>query len=132
MNDEEFALNEIPATSDASPVCNLDYLTQWTSGNKTMMRKIMESFLNEIVVELKEIQDAISEKNYELIARLAHKNKTTISIMGVSSLIPILKKMEELANNQGDIEEIMQLNEKINLISQKAIDEVNCIKYQFE
>ncbi|MES2286452.1 MAG: Hpt domain-containing protein [Bacteroidota bacterium] len=104
--------------------CDFSYLSEMMGGKKNLMLGIMDAFLEQIPEELGSINDAVTNTNYPKIKNVAHTMKSTVSIMGIYSLEPILKEMEALGASIGDIEKIRTLNLELNLICKKAIEEV--------
>jgi HPt (histidine-containing phosphotransfer) domain-containing protein len=105
-------------------VCDLKYLTEMMGSKKNLIKGIMDAFLEQVPDELKSINDAIPKADYASIKVFSHTMKSSVSIMGVSKLTPILQEMEDLANKATDIEKIIELNEKLNLICKQAIEEI--------
>ena len=112
-------------------VCDLKYLTEMMGGKKHLIKGIMDSFLVQIPEELKAINDAILQVNYSVIKNFTHTMKSSVSILGVSMLIPVLKEMEELAASAMNIEKINELNQELTLICHLAIEEVLRDKEKF-
>jgi hypothetical protein len=51
--------------------------------------------------------------------------RSSVSILGISILAPILKEIEELSTPLSlSIEKIKELNQKLNLICKQAIEEI--------
>lgn len=113
-------------------VCDLNYLTEMMGNKNHLINGIMDAFLTQIPEELKSINDAIIKEDYKTIKIFAHTMKSSVSIMGVSSLTPVLREMESLATiapnssvpSNTNIEKIKELNEKLNLVCQQAIEEI--------
>jgi len=76
-------------------VCNLNYLSGLMGGKEHLIKKIMDTFLIQVKEELDSINDAILKKDYITIKNLAYTMKSSVSIMGISALIPILQEMED-------------------------------------
>lgn len=112
-------------------ICNISYLTEMVHGNKTLMKEIIDEFQVQISEELKRINDAVENTNYQVIKNLAHTMKSTVSIMGVTILTPVLNEMEDLAKNANDIEKIKILVITLNIICKKIIDEVASNKHKY-
>lgn len=104
--------------------CDFSYLSEMMGGKKSLIIGILDAFLEQIPEELISINEAVTKTNYAIIKNVAHTMKSTVSIMGIYSLEPILKEMEELGATTGSIEKIRELNLKINSICKKAIEEV--------
>lgn len=105
-------------------VCNFGYLSETVGGNTKSMSEIMEIFLSQIPEDLKRIAEAIKAMNYTVVKSITHTMKSSVSIMGISILEPILHEMEELASTKTDITRIQQLNQQLNSICNKAINEI--------
>ena len=112
-------------------ICNIRYLNEMVHGNKTLMREIIDEFRVQISEELKRINDAVENTNYQVIKNLAHTMKSTVSIMGVTILTPALNEMESLAKNANDIEKIKTLIISLNIICKQIIDEVESNKEKY-
>lgn len=105
-------------------VCNLNYLSGLMGGKEHLIKKIMDTFLIQVKEELTSINNAILKKDYATIKNLAHTMKSTISIMGISVLHPILQEMEDLGKNSTALERIIALNKQLNLICKQAFEEI--------
>ena len=105
-------------------VCDFNYLSEMMSRKKQLIIEIMDIFLDQVPIELRAINDAIAKIDYSIIKNFAHKMKSTVSIMGISLLTPILNEMEELGSRAVNIEKIKELNQQLNLICEQAIEEI--------
>lgn len=105
-------------------ICDFSYLSEMMGEKKNLILGIMDAFLEQIPEELISINEAVTKANHAIIKRVAHTMKSTVSIMGIYSLEPILKEMEDLGSTTGDIEKIRVLNLELNSICKKAIEEV--------
>lgn len=114
--------NEIDNSNEN--VCDFKYLIDLMGSKKNLVKGIMDAFLSQVPEDLKHINDAILKVDYSTIKIFAHTMKSSVSIMGITVLVPFLQKMEDLAEITTDIEEIKLLNEKIILICKQAIEEI--------
>ena len=111
-------------------VCNIGYLTEMMKGNKQLIFRVMIAFVKQVNEELQSINDAIEKADYPKIKNIAHTMKSSVSIMGISILKPVLQKMEDLGTTDSsnplnsNIEKIKELNQKLNLICRQAIEEI--------
>ncbi len=112
-------------------VCNLQYLIDMMGNKKPLINGIMNSFLEQIPEELKSIEDAIAKIDYPIIKSFAHTMKSSVSIMGISILTPILQEMEALGKEAIDIRKIKELNLQLNLICHQAIKEIEAEKLNY-
>ncbi len=114
-------------------VCDLKYLTETVGGKKNLILEIMDVFLKQVPEELEAINQAISKEDYATIKSFAHTMKSSVSIMGISTLLPVLQEMEDLAagiGHSGDhqISRILELNQKLVFICKQAIKEIEIEK----
>lgn len=112
-------------------ICNLTYLSELMGGKKHLIEEIMDVFLKQVPEELQSINDAIEKINYAAIMGVAHTMKSSVSVMGISVLIPILQEMEDLGTKMTSIETIKGLNKKLILICNQAIEEIKKEKQNF-
>ena len=112
-------------------VCELMYLKEMMKGNKKSILGVIDVFLIQISEELFSLNEAVSQTNYAIIKSFSHTMKSTVSIMGISCLVPLLKEMEDLAKIAGGIEKITELNQQLNLICEKAIEEIENARLNF-
>jgi len=117
--------------NNTEKVCNYSYLIAMTGGNEHAIKEITDAFLAQISEELKSINDAISKSNYAIIKSFTHNMKTTVTIMGITSLTPVLHEMESLGASGKDIDRIATLNKTLNLICTQANAEIERDKYSF-
>jgi HPt (histidine-containing phosphotransfer) domain-containing protein len=114
--------NEIENGSEN--VCNLTYLNEMMGGKNHLITGIIDAFLIQIPEELQAIKEAIEKGNYATIKSFAHTMKSSVSIMGITILTPILQEMEDLSAKVIDIEKIRVLNDELIIICKKAIEEI--------
>jgi len=120
-------------------VCDLKYLSETMNGEKHLIKEIIDVFLKQIREELNGINDAVKKTNYAIIKNIAHTMRSTVSIMGISMLAPVLKEMENLGTMATggstppttSIEKIKELNIKLNLICNQAMEELEKEKHNY-
>ena len=112
-------------------VCDLKYLSETMNGEKHLVKEIIDVFLKQIHEELLSINDAVVKADYIIIKNLAHTMRSTVSVMGISVLAPVLKEMENLSASAKDIEKIEELNTKLNLICNQAMEELEKVEHNY-
>ena len=105
-------------------VCNIRYLTEMMDGKKNLIRGVMEAFLKQVSEELQGMNDAILKIDYAGIKNIAHSMKSSVSIMDIPTLLPILKELEELGATATNIEKIKELNQRLNTIGRQSMEEI--------
>lgn len=120
-------------------VCDFRYLTEMTGKKKHFIKEIIDVFLKQVTEELQSINDAIKKADYEIIKSNAHAMRSSVSIMGISVLAPVLREMENLGAMAADgpallttsIEKIKELNKTLNLICKQAFEEIEKEKLNY-
>jgi HPt (histidine-containing phosphotransfer) domain-containing protein len=131
MIENELPKSDIKTSLIEEKICELTYLTEMMSGKKNLIKGIMDAFLKQIPEELLHINNAIIKKDFTTIKNFAHTMKSSVSIMGITILSPILKEMEDLGVMATDIDKIKELNQKLNLICKQAIEEIEKEKHNY-
>ncbi len=112
-------------------VCDLMYLNEMMGGKKHAVKEIMEEFVKQISEELQSMNDAIATIDFASIRRFAHTMKSTVSIVGITILKPVLQEMENLGAQAVDIEKIKELNKELNSICKRAVEEIEAQKHNY-
>jgi len=82
----------------AKTLVNLSYLERMIGNSEELKQQLMGIFLNQTPIMLEEIQNALNRHDWETLSSRVHKLKTSINYMGISSLKPIVKRLENLDN----------------------------------
>jgi HPt (histidine-containing phosphotransfer) domain-containing protein len=112
-------------------VCNLNYLIETMGGKKQLIRRIMDASLTQIPIELSCIDKAIEVLDYRTIQSYAHTMKSSLSIMGITILIPVLSEMENLGKAETGMDKIKELNENLNSVCMRALEEIEQEKHNY-
>ncbi|MDP2387798.1 MAG: Hpt domain-containing protein [Bacteroidota bacterium] len=124
MINNESKKNNVQKDAFGEKVCDLSYLAEMMGNKNHLIKNILDTFLVQISEELQLINDAIEKSDYVAIKQLAHTIKTSVSIMSISTLTPVLQEMETLGAMATDIEKIKQLNVSLNSICKRASNEI--------
>ena len=122
---------EAMSEKEVKHVCDLTYLIEMMHGKKHLINEVFDAFLIEIPKELHNINTAMEEKNYTSIRNFAHTIMSTITVIGISVLVPILQEMEDLKITTINIEKLKGLNGKLNSLCQQAIEEIQSEKHNY-
>ena len=110
-------------------VVDLTYVNDLSRGNKEFLKEMISVFLEENPQEIKTIEKAVEEKDYEVIKNTAHKLKSTIPFIGLDKIVGNdVSVMEALAANGSNIEMIKEHLTKIRSACEKAYKELEPIK----
>lgn len=80
---------------------NLDYLEAIADGSKEIINELIEIFLDQVPEFTDGLSEGFQSKNWNEIAALAHKAKSSVVSMGMKTLGEVhLKNLELLAKNR--------------------------------
>jgi HPt (histidine-containing phosphotransfer) domain-containing protein len=111
---------------NSEKIINLDYLTKIANGNVKFVNEMVKIFLTENPDEIKALEKAIVQNNFEGIKIAANKLRSTIPFFGLDKVIEKdVIEIEALATNKLSLDEIKTLFSKV-----KRISEMACIELQ--
>ncbi len=105
-------------------VTDLNYLRDTLNGKKEAIKEMLTYLLKQLPEYLSALSGAIEQKEYPAIAKLSHKIKSSVAIMGVKRLQPILVEMEALGKSNSNLEKLQSLHFDLNNIAQQALKEI--------
>lgn len=104
---------------------DLTYLKNMSAGNKELVLEMIEIFKNQVSEFSDDMDKHLANEEYELLGRLAHKAKSSISIMGLNELAADLKTFENLAKSGLEVEKYDEFIEKFKSETNEAVEELN-------
>lgn len=105
-------------------VTDLNYLKETLNGKKEAIKEMLTYLLKQLPEYLSALSEAIEQKEYPAIAKLSHKIKSSVAIMGVKRLQPILVEMEALGKSNSNMDKLQSLHIELNNIAQQALKEI--------
>jgi CheY-like chemotaxis protein len=111
-------------TQVSEQIINLQNLKDTMHGKKAAIKEMLGYLLEQVPIYLSDLNGAIERTAYADIAKLAHKIKSAVLIMGAKHLEPLLNEIEQKAKNNIDIDNIISLNDELNKSCKKAMKEV--------
>lgn len=106
--------------TENNSIISEEHLNTLSRGNKTFIKEIIDIFLEQNPIELKELESAINSKDYTSIRSISHKMKTSVGFIGISQLLPELNEIESLASNEGKINAIQAIFSHVKSICYQA------------
>jgi HPt (histidine-containing phosphotransfer) domain-containing protein len=73
---------------------DLTYLRQMSGGSEETISEMIVLFIEQVQEISNEMLDALNKKEWNILGKLAHKAKSSVSIMGMLDLADELKKLE--------------------------------------
>ena len=104
---------------------DLTYLKNMSAGNKDLILEMIGIFKSQVVEFNQSMDVYYTNKQYELLGRLAHKAKSSISIMGLNELAADLKNFENLAKEGVEVEKYPGFIKKFKNETAEAIEELD-------
>jgi HPt (histidine-containing phosphotransfer) domain-containing protein len=104
---------------------DLTYLKNMSAGNKDLILEMIGIFKSQVIEFSEDMDKYYHNKEYELLGRLAHKAKSSISIMGLNDLAVELKTFETLAKAGEQTEKYPAFIEKFKRETFDALEELD-------
>lgn len=104
---------------------NMEYLDSVSGGDPAIINEIIELFKEQSVEIHNEMKSLLAAKKYTSLGSLAHKAKSSVAIMGMTSLSEMLKTLEYQAR-EGKEPQLYELYlERFISETQEAIKELD-------
>lgn len=106
---------------------DFSYLNEVSGGDYAIMLEFIQIFKEQLPEFIQQLNEAIENKNYQSVASIAHKAKSTVSIFGMHEWATTLKQIQ-LDINQGNVPE--NLKQLVVDFEKDAIETIEeAIKY---
>ena len=96
---------------------NLSSLNDLVEGSDEAINKMIIAFLDSTPKVLEDIQGCFTESDYQRLANLSHKLKSSIDIFGIDDLKEDIRKLEDLCRNNPERDVIEGLKNKVITVS---------------
>ena len=118
-----------PASENDQPSANeklydLSMVEAISGGDQQFVKKMMQLFLDTVPSALVDIKTELKAEQWESLGKLAHKMKSTIDSMGISSLKQDIRAIELNGKQQNYIPEIPQLVSKLVSVMEACMAQV--------
>ena len=95
-----------------------------SGGDKTFTKKMLQLFLDTVPATLADLTNASDRNEWAALSKHAHKLKSTIDSMGVSSLTAVIRGIESKGKTGEDVAVIPGLVEKVLSVMQEVMVQV--------
>lgn len=92
---------------------DLSYLNQVFQGNQEMVRNIIQLFLEQVPEYVKEMEACVQRDDLLALHPLAHKAKSSISMLGLRSMERNILTIEALSKEHRDLEQLPGLVQQV-------------------
>ena len=103
---------------------DLGYLVNMTENNKDVILEMIDIFIDQVESFRIEMYELYAAGNYKALGQLAHKAKSSVSIMGMSALSQKLKELEIKTSENADPEEFISYINYFTEESEEAVIEL--------
>lgn len=103
---------------------DLTYLKNMSAGNKDLVLEMIEIFKQQVIEFSEQMTILYNKNDFENLGKLAHKAKSSISIMGLHDLAKDLKTFENIAKAGIETEKYPYFIEKFKDETSEAVTEL--------
>ena len=86
---------------------DLAYLRSISDNNQEFLQEMIQTFVDSIPPVLKQMSQALTEKNWPKLSRLAHQIKPSFSLMGMESLRKTVYSIEKNAAQPDEVADLV-------------------------
>lgn len=105
-------------------ITDLNYLHEYSSNDKGFVIEMVELFVSSTPGFLQEMQNAFDEQDYEIVGRISHKIKPSMTFMGIKNGKELTIELEEIALEGAQVDLIESKMKEIQLLCSNAIEEL--------
>jgi len=111
---------------------DLSYLREMSGGNKELILEMISIFTAQVKEFRSEMDHLLQNKQYDLLGKLAHKAKSSVSIMGLNDLAIQLKDLENSAGSGKKVETYAGTIENFKKATTEAVQELGIVAQNLE
>jgi HPt (histidine-containing phosphotransfer) domain-containing protein len=111
---------------------DLSYLKEMSGGNKDLVLEMIGIFRDQVSEFSVEMDKLLANHEYESLGKLAHKAKSSVSIMGLQELASDLKDLENFARDGKKPDRYAGIVEKFKQVTAVALQELEVVSANIE
>jgi HPt (histidine-containing phosphotransfer) domain-containing protein len=111
---------------------DLSYLREMSGGNKDLVLEMISIFNSQVVEFAQSMDQLLTSRQFESLGKLAHKAKSSVSIMGLEELALQLKKLENSAREGKDIDTYAAIVAAFKQETAEAVRELTLVTHNME
>lgn len=111
-------------SADNAKVTDLGYLKDISDGNAEFMQEMINLFIDQSGDHTGNIQEGITNGDYDKIAGAAHKMKPVLGYVGVAPEASMIRDIEIKAKAHDPLQDIQELLDTLNQVVDQANDEL--------
>lgn len=87
---------------------DLTFLREMLGDDQDSLKEIITIFLEDGPPMIKSLEESVRLRDFEMIKRTSHTLITELSTVGITSVVPDLKRMNKTAKEMNDLDEVME------------------------
>jgi HPt (histidine-containing phosphotransfer) domain-containing protein len=95
--------------SDGNTMVNLDYMDMMSDGDADMKKVMLEMLLEEIPQELQKMREVHTSADWNGLASVSHKMKSTLAFVGNDAMTSANKELESIGKTQDGTDRVSAL-----------------------
>ncbi|MFL5764065.1 MAG: Hpt domain-containing protein [Bacteroidia bacterium] len=103
---------------------DLSYLNQLSNGSEDFIDKMTGIFLEQTPEALENLDKHLAAKDWKALRGTAHKMKSSLSIMGIKELEPVMVKLEDYCDKEINLDQVPALVEQVKHVCREAMEEL--------
>jgi HPt (histidine-containing phosphotransfer) domain-containing protein len=111
---------------------DLSYLREMSGGNKELVLEMISIFNSQVIEFGQSMDQFLNNGDYESLGKLAHKAKSSVSIMGLEHLAQQLKSLENSAREGKNIETYATVVAAFKQETAEAVRELTLVSNNLE
>lgn len=103
---------------------NVNYLLEIAGGDRIIMQKAIRKFLENTPEIIQQMEDILAIADYGQLAKIAHKLKSSVSLMGMEEVLNVVKSIEAVCKNRDRLDVLPILVGRVSRMVQKSYQEL--------
>ena len=113
-----------PDHSPQAGVVNFNHLRSLLFNDTDYIKEMLQEFLTIMPLNMQELKEAARQQQWEQVAFLAHRLKSSLGIVPITNAMEITRELEIRAQEAGDTEGIIALVNGLAILLEKACREI--------
>ena len=105
-------------------IYNLDKINEMADGDEDFISSVIAVFLEEVPLDLKGLENALDQQNFEQVYQLAHKIKPNVDLLGMEQTRATALQIETLGKNAANMNEIKEIFPILKKDIQQVVSEL--------
>jgi CheY-like chemotaxis protein/HPt (histidine-containing phosphotransfer) domain-containing protein len=111
-------------SSSVNKLYDLNMIHSVSGGDAAFIKKMILLFIDTVPQNVQDLVDATDQKNWEQVAKMAHKLKSTIDSMGIRSLHDQIRAVEMNAKKQDQLERMPDIVRQVESVVSVCIKQL--------